>query len=143
MAVADAGSRNAGSDIGTALPHCDVWRSAFAECDAADAVFAEIDAHAFTQADAFSNPESHALPFDSVSLASHYMTFGGRFRYFSTQTETSCAFRLEGLPILRRQIEFEVFIWVRFDFGKDALGIANVNQPKSFSELLAFRSLSV
>lgn len=53
------------------------------------------------------------------------MTFGGRFRYFSTQTETSCAFRLEGLPILRRQIEFEVFIWVRFDFGKDALGIAN------------------
>lgn len=83
MIVADAGSRNTGSDIGTALPHCDVWRSAFAECDAADAVFAEIDAHAFTQADAFSNPESHALPFDSVSLASHYMTFGGRFRYFN------------------------------------------------------------
>lgn len=34
-------------------------------------------------------------------------------------------FRFQGLPILRRQIKFEVFIWVRFDFGKDALGIAN------------------
>lgn len=47
MIVTDAGSRNAGSDIGTALPYRDVWRPALAECDAADAVFAEIDAHAF------------------------------------------------------------------------------------------------
>ena len=34
-------------------------------------------------------------------------------------------FRFQGLPILRRQIEFEIFIRVRFDFGKDALGITN------------------
>lgn len=76
MAVADAGSWNAGSNIGAALPHRYMRRSTFAERDTADTLFAEIDAHAFTQADAFSNPESHALPFDSVSLASHYMTFG-------------------------------------------------------------------
>lgn len=87
MIVTDAGSRNAGSDIGTALPYRDVWRPALAECDAADAVFAEIDAHAFAQADAFSNPESHALPFDSISPASHYMAFRGLgplFQYAST-----------------------------------------------------------
>ena len=66
MAVADACSRDAGSHICAALPHRDMWRSAFTECDAADAVFAEVDAHALTQADAFADSESHVLPFDSV-----------------------------------------------------------------------------
>ena len=84
MVVANAGSWNAGSDVGAAIPYRDVWRSAFAKGDAADAVFAEVDAHAFAQADAFANPESHALPFDSASLGSYYMAFGGCSRYFDT-----------------------------------------------------------
>ena len=84
MVVADAGAWNTGPDVGAALPYRDVWRSTFAERDAADAVFAEVDAHAFAQADAFADPESHALPFDSVSLASHYMAFGGWLRYSNT-----------------------------------------------------------
>lgn len=77
MTVADAGSRDAGSDVSTVLPHRDMRRSAFADGDAADAVFAEVDAHAFAQTDAFTDSEPHALSFDSVSPADHYMVFRG------------------------------------------------------------------
>lgn len=59
------------------LPHCDLWYSAFADGDAADAVFAEVDAHAFAQADAFTDLTPCSLSFNSVSLADHYMVFGG------------------------------------------------------------------
>ena len=90
MVVADAGAWNTGPDVGAALPYRDVWRSTFAERDAANAVFAEVDAHAFAQADAFADPESHALPFDSVSLASHYMAFGGWLRYSGT-SRSACS----------------------------------------------------
>lgn len=61
-----------------------MWRSTFADGDAADAVFAEVDAHAFAQADAFADSEPHALSFDGVSLADHYMTFGSWLRYSNT-----------------------------------------------------------
>lgn len=59
------------------FPHCDLWYSAFADGDAADAVFAEVDAHAFAQADAFTDLTPCSLSFNSVSLADHYMVFGG------------------------------------------------------------------
>ncbi len=68
MAVANACSRNTGSDICATLPHRDMWRSAFADGDAADTVFAEVDAHTFAQADAFADSEPHALSFDSALL---------------------------------------------------------------------------
>ena len=59
-------------------------RSAFADGDAADAIFAEVDTHAFAQTDAFTNPEPHALSFDSVSPTDHYMAFGGWLHYSGT-----------------------------------------------------------
>ena len=56
-------------------------------------------------------------PLPSLHLESSMVRYSVRTSYV--------LFRFQGLPILRRQIEFEIFIRVRFDFGKDALGITN------------------